>query len=203
MRARRALMLGLVTIATAAAPTVAAAKEHLGDVEVCGADRCVALRHDAFPEAAAILSHPPFRRSGASVPFYDVMLIWRDENDRVVSHGAVRWAPQLGAARTSGARGPVWSPTSMRLTAALSVATVGLQPRPARFVDDPIDEVGPAARAMQRKLAPFPTLAPPPPRAQDDGGDAAWIVGTALLLLAAAASLSLRGAPLRRRPRSP
>jgi hypothetical protein len=195
-------VLGLVAIATAAAPTVADAKEHLGDVEVCGADRCVALRHDAFPEAAAILSHPPFRRSGASVPFYDVMLIWRDENDRVVSHGAVRWAPQLGAARTSGARGPVWSPTSMRLTAALSVATVGLQPRPARFVDDPIDEVGPAAREVQRKLAPSPPATPSPPRARDRGG-APWIVGAALLVLAAAASLSFRGAPLRRRPRSP
>jgi hypothetical protein len=165
---------------------------------VCGADRCVALDQRALPEAAAILAHRSFRRSGQPVPFYDVLLVWRDGDGAPATYGALRWAPEVGATRTVGARGPIWSRTSVALTAALSAATAGLQPRPARELDEPVDAVGPATEAASRQLA---APAPASRAAAPEAGDAVglpWIGGiAAVALVLAAAALALRRRSLR------
>jgi hypothetical protein len=142
--------------------------------------------------------HRSFRRSGEPVPFYDVLLVWRDGDGANATHGALRWAPKVGATRTVGARGPVWSRTSVALTAALSTATAGLQPRPARELDDPVDAVGPATEAARRQLAaPAPPTRAAAPEAGDTGG-LPWIGGiAAVALVLAAAALALRRRSLR------
>jgi hypothetical protein len=180
---RRALTFGIVAIAAAIAPAPAQAKEHLVGAQICGTDRCVALDQRALPEAAAILAHRSFRRSGEPVPFYDVLLVWRDRDGATATYGALRWAPEVGATRTSGARGPVWSRTSVALTAALSAATIGLRPRPDRELDEPVDAVGPATQAARRRLAaPAPPIRAAAPEAGDPS-ELPWIAAIVLLAL--------------------
>jgi len=62
-------LLTLLAAAAAIAPTPAQAKRELVGVLVCGADRCAQLHGQALDEAAGILSHRMFRRSGGALPF--------------------------------------------------------------------------------------------------------------------------------------
>jgi hypothetical protein len=167
MAARHVLVLGVV-VSAVAAPAAAHAKEQLVSVRVCGADRCVSLSDHALGEASAILQRPFFRRSAAAVPFYDVLFVWRKTDGRVAAYDPLRWAPKAGATRTFGARGAVWSRTSVALTAALSAATVGLRPRPAGELDAPGTAAGTATAAVRHELS-TPAM-PPPAAASEPGG---------------------------------
>jgi hypothetical protein len=190
MAARRTLLLALFA-SSAAMAAPAQAKEELVGVLVCGADRCAQLQDQAVQEAAGILSHRSFRRSGGALPFYDVLFVWRDGDGRPVTYGALRWAPTAGATRT-WSRGPVWSRTGVALTAALSTATLGLRPRPPGDLDDPVEAVGAATAAARRELARPPATSRPPAVSEPAGGRALSLEGmaglAAALLVAIAAA---------------
>jgi len=184
-----ARLLAFVAVAAAIAPASAQAKEELIGVLACGADRCAQLHGRGVDEASAILSRPFFHRSGW-LPFYDVVLVWRGSDGRPTTYGALRWVPRAGATRTTGAGGPVWSHTGVALTAALSATTVGLRPRSARELDQPMEAVGRATAAARRALAPAPGATPQ--RDADRGPGPAVIAGlgvAALVVLTAAVAL--------------
>jgi hypothetical protein len=183
------------------APSPAQAKDELAGVLVCGADRCSQLDHRALHEAAGILSHPSFRRSGGALPFYDVLFVWHDRDGRPATYGALRWVPRAGATRT-WSRGPVWSRTGVALTAALSTATLGLRPRPPSDLDDPVDAVGSATAAARRELARpgAPSRSPAVSEPADGWLSLAVMAGLAAVLLVAIAAATIRG-PARRHAR--
>jgi hypothetical protein len=209
MPARRTLLLALFAVSAAMTPAPAQAKEELIGVLVCGSDRCAQLHGQAVDATQGILAHRSFRRSGTALPFYDVLFVWRDSNGRTTTYGALRWAPKAGATRT-WSRGPVWSRTALALTAALSTATLGLQPRPARNLDDPVEAVGPATAAARRKLAQPPATSLLPRMREPAGSRLSpeTVAGLAavLPLVAIAAAVALRRSrrpdwwPPRRRP---
>lgn len=152
MPARRLLLAVLVAIGLLIAPAAATAKERLVAVHVCGVDRCVALPSQAFGPASAILARRFFRRPARPLPFYDVLFVWRTVGGGFAAYDPLRWVPRVGATRTDGARGPVWSRTSVALTAALSAAVTGVRPRPGRALNDPMDVVGPATAAVRQRV---------------------------------------------------
>lgn len=154
-----ARLLAFLAVAAAIAPASAQAKEELIGVLACGADRCAQLHGRGVDEASAILSRPFFHRSGW-LPFYDVVLVWRGSDGRPTTYGALRWVPRAGATRTTGAGGPVWSHTGVALTAALSATTVGLRPRSARELDQPMEAVGRATAAARSRSRPRPARPP-------------------------------------------
>jgi hypothetical protein len=194
MGAGRIVLLALVAVSAAIAPSPARAKEELIGVVVCGADRCAELYSPAVREASGILSDRSFRRSGPALPFYDVIFVWRNRDGGPTTNGALRWVPKAGATRT-WSRGPVWSRAGMALTAALSAATLGLRPRPARRLDDPVDAVGPATASARRTLA-RPRAAPLAPGVPKPVGGARLpeaMASLALVLpLAIVAAVALR-----------